>query len=120
MDSVILSEVIPPVTLSCVIIATKPVGGIKIGEIEYYVYIVSNSGSCAWVLDRYFQYVRFPYFSFEIFPIVTLPYCSMLDCVFFLEESDTSPNDWRRTGRYHCNLSYWDNIENLMEDYPKK
>ena len=67
MDSVILFEVIPPVALSCVIIATKPVGGIKIGEIEYYVYIVSNSGSCAWVLDRYFQYVRFPYFSFEIF-----------------------------------------------------
>jgi len=33
MDSVILFEVIPPVALSCVIIATKPVGGIKIGEL---------------------------------------------------------------------------------------
>ena len=21
-------------------------------------------------------------------------------------------------GEYDCNLSYWDNIENLMEDYP--
>ena len=31
-----------------------------------------------------------------------------------------APSDTSHSGRYHCNLSYSDNIENLMEDYPKK
>ena len=36
------------------------------------------------------------------------------------EDAEILAESYACDGEYDCNLSYWDNIENLMEDYPKK
>ena len=36
------------------------------------------------------------------------------------EDAEILAESYVCDGEYDCNLSYWDNIENLMEDYPKK
>lgn len=74
MDRVVLCLVIPPVTLSCIFITTKPVGRIKIGKIKYHIYIVGNSRSRPRVFDRDFYHIRLPCFSIKIFSIVPIPF----------------------------------------------